>query len=94
MNVNAQKASEEIKKSFEELHVSLSLRDGELLGEVEATRLQKEKELKFSLFDLEMTLERFNASVSFTNALLNKGSPVEISKSSKDILGKTFTLII
>ena len=52
LNLNAQNTVGQIRTAFAKARANLNKRENELLGETEAVRLQKEKELKLQRKDL------------------------------------------
>ena len=92
LNVNAQKAVGQIRAAFAKARANLDKRENELLGETEAVRVQKEKELKLQKEGLEMFGEGMRSASVFTKTLLAKGSHVEVAMSKKAVLGRLTTL--
>ena len=92
LNSNAQKTVGQISTAFAQARVNLDKRENELLGETEAVRLQKEKELKLQKEGLEMFGEGMRSASHFTKTLLAKGSQVEVAMSKKAVLGRLMTL--
>ena len=92
MNLNAQNAVEQIRSAFAKARANLDKRENELLGETEAVRLQKEKELKLQKEGLEMFEEGMRSAAHFTKTLLAKGSQVEVAMSKKAVLSRLTTL--
>jgi len=92
LNLNAQNAVGQIRTTFAKARANLDKRENELLGETEAVRLQKEKELKLQKEGLEMFGEGMRSAAHFTKTLLAKGSQVEIAMSKKAVLGRLTTL--
>ena len=92
LNSNAQKTVGQIRTAFAQARVNLDKRENELLGETEAVRLQKEKELKSQKEGLEMLGEGMRSATLFTKTLLAKGSQVEVAMSKKAVLGRLMTL--
>ena len=97
LNLNAQNAVKQINTAFAQPQANLEKkkkkeRKNELLGETEAVRLQKEKELKLEKEGLEMFGEGMKSAAHFTKTLLAKGSQVEIAMSKKAVLGSLTTL--
>ena len=89
LNVNAKNTVEQIRTAFAKVRANLDKRENELLGETEAVRLQKEKELKLQKEGLEMFGEGMRSAAHFTTTLLGKGSQVEVAMSKKAVLGRT-----
>jgi len=92
LNLNAQNAVGQIRTAFAKARANLDKRENELLGETEAVRLQKEKELKLQKEGLEMFGEGMRSAAHFTKTLLTKGSQVEVAMSKKAVLGRLITL--
>ena len=92
LNLNAQNAVGQIRAAFAKARANLDKRENELLGETEAVRLQKEKELKLQKEGLEMFGEGMRSAAHFTKTLLTKGSQVEVAMSKKAVLGRLTTL--
>ena len=92
LNLNAQNAVGQIRAAFAKARANLDKRENELLGETEAVRLQKEKELKLQKEGLEMFGEGMRSAAHFTKTLLAKGSQMEVAMSKKAVLGRLATL--
>ena len=92
LNLNAQNAAGQIRTAFAKARANLDKRENELLGETEAVRLQKEKELKLQKEGLQMFGEGMRSAAHFTKTLLAKGSQVEVAMSKKAVLGRLTTL--
>ena len=90
--MNAQNAVGQIRAAFAKARANLDKRENELLGETEAVRVQKEKELKLQKEGLEMFGEGMRSASVFTKTLLAKGSHVEVAMSKKAVLGRLTTL--
>jgi len=92
LNVNARNTAGQIRIAFAQARVNLDRRENELLGETEAVRLQKEKELKLQKEGLEMFGEGMRSAAHFTKTLLAKGNQVEVAMGKKAVLGRLATL--
>ena len=92
LNLNAQNTVKQINTAFAKAQANLDKRKNELLGETEAVRLQKEKELKLQKEGLEMFGEGMRSASHFTKTLLAKGSQMEVAMSKKAVLGRLTTL--
>ena len=77
LNLDAQNTVGQIRTAFAKARATLDKRENELLSETEATRMQKEKELKLQKEGLEMFGEGMRSASLFTKTLLAKGSQVE-----------------
>jgi len=63
-----------------------------LLGEAEAKRQHKEKLLKMHTEGLQAFEESFRSTVTFSRALIGKGSPSDIASKGKQLLSRFGTL--
>ena len=92
----AKVAEEEIHRATEHLiaTVTVMLRDREaaLIGDVEATRHQKEKELQLQKDGLEFLLSGLRQAVLFGEAIVKEGSDTEIVAGHQQVVARLVTL--
>ena len=92
LNRNSVISVSQIRAVFAQIRANVDKRENELLGEAEAVRMQKEKELKLHQEGVEMFAEGMRSSGEFTKSLVDKGSQVEIAMSKKAVMSRLSTL--